>query len=302
MSKPGPLTFLRPYLQLLRPPNVLTAVSDIWAGIALSGAIGAGSGVTLYWKAVILLSLAAACLYGGGVVINDFCDASLDRRERPERPIPSGRVSRTAAGILGLVLLAIGIILAAAHSAFSGILALLIALAAILYDAWAKHHVFFGPLNMGVCRGLDLLLGMSILPAGMLQDPWIAVIPVIYIAAITLISRGEVHGTGRSPLITALFFYLAVFAAVVCVGLMRQRAAATMLFLLLFAVMVLPPLVGALLNPAPRRSARAVKAGVLAVILLNAAWVAAGSGLMAALVTALLLPFSLWLAGRFSVT
>jgi 4-hydroxybenzoate polyprenyltransferase len=302
MSQTGPFTLLRPYFQLLRPPNLLTAVSDIWAGITLTGAIGAGSGITFYWNAVVLLSLSAVCLYGGGVVIIDVCDASLDQKERPERPIPAGRISRRAAGVFGVVLLAAGIVLAAAYSAFSGVLALLIALAAVIYDAWAKHHVFFGPLNMGVCRGLDLLLGMSILPAYMLQDPWIAVIPVIYIAAITLISRGEVHGTGRSPLITALFFYLAVFAAVFCVGLLRHRAAATMIFLLLFAVMVLPPLVSALLNPAPRRSARAVKAGVLAVILLNAAWVAAGSGLVAALVTALLLPASLWLAARFSVT
>ena len=41
------------------------------------------------------------CLYAAGMVLNDAFDAELDARERPERPIPSGRISRSRHGVLG---------------------------------------------------------------------------------------------------------------------------------------------------------------------------------------------------------
>lgn len=268
--------------------------------MALAGV--AAGGASAWWQPLLLLSLASVCLYGGGVVINDVCDAGLDKKERPERPIPSGRISKAAAARFGGILLLAGILAAACHSFLSAGVALLIAGAAVIYDAWGKHHLFFGPLNMGICRGLDLLLGMTFVPAGILHTGWVAVIPVIYIAAITLISRGEVHGGSRRSLVMALVAYFAVFATVALVGFCNHRPAATAIFLLLFGVMIVPPVIGALQHPSPRRFGQAVKAGVLAIILLNAAWVAAGSGLAPALATALLLPVSLWLSGRFAVT
>jgi 4-hydroxybenzoate polyprenyltransferase len=290
------------YLRLTRPANLLTAISDIWAGIALSGLVTGPRLPTGQLAAVVLLSLSAACLYGGGVVLNDVFDAELDSRERPERPIPSGKVSKTGAAVLGIALLMAGILLAAWQSTLSMGLALLIAVAAVTYDRWGKHQSFLGPVNMGLCRGLDVLLGMSILPGGLPLFGWVAVVPVIYIAAITLISRGEVHGGRRSSLITALICYLIVMAAVVCVGLLKHQLAITLIFLLLFAVMVLPSTMNALGDPSAPRIGRAVKTGVLALILLNACWVAAGAGLLWAMVTALLLPLSLWMARHFAVT
>jgi hypothetical protein len=44
---------------------------------------------------------ATMCLYAGGVVLNDFFDRRLDAIERPERPIPSRRVSAASAAALG---------------------------------------------------------------------------------------------------------------------------------------------------------------------------------------------------------
>ena len=75
---------LRGYLELLRPPNVMTAVADVLAGYAVAGLSN--------WAALPWLLGATACLYAGGVVLNDFFDRHLDARERPERPLPSGRV------------------------------------------------------------------------------------------------------------------------------------------------------------------------------------------------------------------
>lgn len=290
---------LQAYLRLVRPPNLITAVSDIWAGAALSGWF------TLdhhsLWP-LILLSISSVLLYAGGVVLNDVCDASLDRIERPERPIPSGMVSKSSATIFGATLLACGIILAAINSLYSGMLAVMIAIACIIYDARAKHMAFWGPLNMGVCRGLNLLLGMSILSLQYFLSAWPALVPVLYIAAVTLISRGEVHGGKRSSIVTAMVFYMVVISAIALVGLFKDQLIITLIFLVLFAAFIFPPLFKAMENLSGKQIGRAVKAGVLGLILMNAAWVAAGAGWSWAVFTALLLPVSIGIARKFAVT
>lgn len=291
-----------PYLKLTRPANLVTAVSDIWAGIALSGLFGLASSPLGQTRAIVLLSGASVCLYAGGVVMNDVFDAELDSVERPERPIPSQKASKTVAAIWGSLLLAAGIILSFLQHPSCGWIACMIAGAALLYDWRGKHHPFLGPLNMGICRGFNLLLGMSIFPAALLVNGWTAVVPVIYIAAITLVSRGEVHGGSRSALRTAFVFYLIVTCSIMAVAFLRHRPLATLPFLLLFVLMVFPPLRKAFRNPSGPVIGRAVKAGVLALILLNASWVAAGMGPWWALITALLLPVSLVVARFFEVT
>src|SRR4051812_41603086 len=144
-----------PYLQLMRPANVVTANADILAGFAAaSGAAG-----KLPW-----LLAAASGLYAGGVVLNDVLDSALDQSERPERPIPSGRVTKRSAAVLGIILLAVAMACASAASFASALLALAVALCAVGYDAWGKHKTFIGPINMGLCRGLNLMLGVSAAP------------------------------------------------------------------------------------------------------------------------------------------
>src|SRR5947208_3246789 len=97
---------LRPYAQLIRLPNVFTALADI-ALAALAARALPEHALTF-----LLLCLASACLYCGGMVWNDYFDVEQDRRERPFRPIPSGRVSRNAAALLGGALLVGGVVFA----------------------------------------------------------------------------------------------------------------------------------------------------------------------------------------------
>src|SRR5262245_29074995 len=93
----------RAYAQLIRLPNVFTAAADIVLG-AVAGVEFAGGALPQWWQAKLGLLLAAsACLYSGGMVWNDFFDLKQDKRERPFRPIPSGRIRRRTAGWLGVV-------------------------------------------------------------------------------------------------------------------------------------------------------------------------------------------------------
>jgi 4-hydroxybenzoate polyprenyltransferase len=287
------------FLRLMRPANIVTAIADILAGLAISGYLSYG--ITEV-PSILLLILATIGLYGGGVVLNDYFDAELDRVERPERPIPSGLIAETEALLLGLFLLTTGVACAFCVSILSGCLALATATAAVVYDKWGKHHATLGPLNMGLCRGLNLLLGISINPLQVSEVWYLALIPVIYIAAITMVSRGEVHGGKKNILYSAASLYVVAMVSILYVSFMQHTAATTVTFVLAWGLMVFIPLKNAIAQPQGKMIGKAVKAGVIALILMNAAWSAAFGATALALIIALLLPVSVLLAKIFAVT
>lgn len=288
--------------RLMRPANMVTAVSDVLAGIAISGFFSAWVFNTEHFLPVFLLCICTAALYGGGVVFNDVFDAELDCIERPERPIPSGVVSLGEAALSGGLLLLSGIFLAFLISNTAGLLAVTIAIAALVYNKWGKHQFFLGPLNMGLCRGLNLLLGICILPNVVWGLWYIAIVPIIYIASITMISRGEVHGSNRSPLYTAAAFYALVIGCIIFFSLSKETLYMVLAFLALFSWMIYKPLLKAIGAPAGKNIGKAVKAGVIALIVMNAAWAAAAGAVFAAIIIILLLPVSLYLSRLFAVT
>ena len=298
------------YAQLTRPANLVTAIADIMAGFAASGAMVAlhslpiaawgetGHVASLFW-----LMLSTIGLYGGGVVFNDVFDAELDRVERPERPIPRGDASVRGASLLATSLLVLGVVAAWQVSELSAIIALTVALLAVLYDYWGKHQLIFGPINMGLCRGGNLLLGISAIPATVTHLWWLSFLPIAYIAAITMISRGEVHGGNRWALRGGFALYTSVIISLLLLaGWLRISIEIVIPFLLLLGYFIYPPLIKALRTPEARYVGLAVKAGVLSLIVLDAALAATFAGWVYGLVVLLLLPISRWLAGRFAVT
>jgi 4-hydroxybenzoate polyprenyltransferase len=255
---------LRGYLELLRPPNVVTAIADVLAGYAVAGRANAGA---LPW-----LIGSTMCLYAGGVVLNDFFDRHLDAAERPERPIPSGRVAAESAARFGAVLLVAGVLAATQATRTAAGVAASIAAAVVLYDARAKRHPLAGPLNMGLCRGLNVLLGVSAVPAAVSGRWPIAMLSLVYIAAVTAVSRGEVHG-GRSRTATfALLSLCGVMAALLVLAIRTPsgRVAAVVLTGAL-GLRVLPPFWRVVKDPRPMVIRQAVRAGVLSLVLVDAA-------------------------------
>ena len=131
MTKNNFQTSLVAYLQLMRPANIITAIADILAGCAIAISFKHQSdSLTFIPTEIIWLILSTIGLYGGGVVFNDVFDAKLDAIERPERAIPSGRASKTGASILGLILLAFGVLTAWQVSEISAI-----------HPRTIKHHI-----------------------------------------------------------------------------------------------------------------------------------------------------------------
>src|SRR3546814_4396543 len=135
----------------MRPANLVTAVADVLAGIAISGLFIGTDIYTVDYADIVLLCISTIGLYGGGIVFNDVFDLELDLKERPERVIPSGLVSVKEATILGILLILLGIVSALSVGVASGILAMFIAFAALVYDKWGKHNHYLVPPNVGIC-------------------------------------------------------------------------------------------------------------------------------------------------------
>ena len=296
------------HLVLMRPANIITAIADILLGFAASGSIllvRASPDLASHpqLRALAWLVVATIGLYGGGVVFNDVCDAELDRVERPERPIPSGAASRLSAGLLGTLLLLGGIGAAFQASGTSGVIAAAIAVLALVYDAFGKHHPVLGPLNMGACRGGNLLLGLSAMPAALGSYWFLALIPVVYIAAITTISRGEVHGGDKKLLIASLGLYIAVVGSILALTLLPAIVTWQVLpFLVLFGALIFPPLLKAIASLQSGDIRRAVRAGVMALIMLDATIAAGFAGWWYGLLVLALFPIARLLAQVFAVT
>lgn len=182
------MTTVRDLAELVRAAAALTVPGDALAGAAAAG-----------WPAgrrSALLPLASVSLYWAGMALNDWADRDLDAVERPERPIPSGRVAPGTALALASGLTAAGVgIAAVAGGARAAAVAGALAGAVWAYDLSSKS----GPVSTAVMastRGLDLLLGAA---AGGTHGLRRAALPAAVLAAhtagVTALSRGEVHGT-----------------------------------------------------------------------------------------------------------
>ena len=176
--------------QLLRIGNVFTAASNVIAGFLI---------VQGGWQPVgplLVLIAASALLYTAGMVLNDAFDAERDATERPERPIPSGRISRTMAFAAGWLLLVLGVTCAwwaswLADSANPCLIGVLLAATIVAYDAWLKS-TSLGPLAMGCCRLLNVRLGVSMTADLRVTPQTVYAICVgLYAMGVTYFARSE---------------------------------------------------------------------------------------------------------------
>lgn len=211
---------LRAYFELLRFPAVFTAIADVMMGYLVT------QGNLRPWWIFGTLVASSSSLYLAGMVLNDIFDLEVDVRNRPERPIPSGRISQQTAMKLGWSLLVGGALVAWAIDLIAGdrgpaIVALSLAVFVFLYDARVKH-LSLGPWNMGFCRTLNVLLGMSLVGMvdGRMTHPWttpqvvLAVGLGVYVAGVTLFARTEAAESNRRQLTAGIGVVVAGLALI----------------------------------------------------------------------------------------
>jgi 4-hydroxybenzoate polyprenyltransferase len=293
------------YATLLRLPNLFTSPPDVILGAALASTVAGSVSI----PGIAGLVLASVLLYAAGTTLNDYVDAEEDARERPERPIPSGDVSRRVALFVGVVLLVTGVEVAiVAGGATGGATAGALALAILLYDGVFKGSAA-GFLLMGASRGLNVLLGVAAAGVRPTELPaWILLVPaivVLYIAGVTYMAESETGVDGRGPVLAAIGG--AVIATLGVVALIAARrpppvaAVVAVVLLVAFLVRVGRPLWAAYTDPTPGVIGPAVGACVLGLALLDAT-IAATAGVAWALATVAFIVPAVGLSRVFDVT
>lgn len=179
------------YLELARLSNIPTCWSNVLVGCAIGGLSGWSS-----WPTIAMMALAISLLYIAGMALNDAADYKVDRQQRPERPIPSGRISLRAAYTFASIALAIGVGLLATQGRAALLLGLLLAVTIIAYDYLHKKFAASIVL-MGLCRGLVYLAAAAAVawPLDWTISLTIAGALTVYIIIITFIAQTEVGST-----------------------------------------------------------------------------------------------------------
>jgi 4-hydroxybenzoate polyprenyltransferase len=286
---------LRPYAQLVRLPNVFTALADITlAGLATHA-------LPQYAPTFLLLCLASACLYCGGMVWNDFFDIEQDKRERPYRPIPSGRVSRTTAAVFGGLLLTGGVAFAVLSAlrhepgsrAAPVVIAVLLVAAIFGYNAWFKR-MWAGPVGMGLCRFLNVLLGLTVTGAAIDRSGLLlACVVGLYIVGVTWFARTEARQSSQTALGGAAGVMLAALLLALPLPALFPSESASPLFpylLVALGFLVGIPVGRAVAGPTPPHVQAAVKRSLMGLVVLDAVLATAVAGTVGLVVLLLLVP------------
>jgi len=206
----APANYVMAWLQLARVSALPSAISNILMGFLLAQSS---------WQPVLellLLVMASSLFYSAGMILNDVFDYEVDSVERPQRPLPSGRICRRTASIVGFGSLVIGLLLSVVVCWLAGrrqetfvwlplAISILLVVGILLYDGLFKKR-WFAPLLMGGCRTLNILLGASTIgvsesvPSSFSISAslsfteliwWVAISIGIYVTGVTLFARKE---------------------------------------------------------------------------------------------------------------
>jgi 4-hydroxybenzoate polyprenyltransferase len=232
--------------ELVRAPAALTVPGDVLAGAVAAGNLRPGR--------LVGLAASSICIYWAGMALNDWADREVDAVERPERPIPSGRVTpRTAFGLAAALTTAGLGLAAAAGGKVAFRTSALLAATAWSYDLGVKNTPA-GPAFMAAARSLDVLVG-----AGQeRRKAWAPALAVgTHILGVTAMSRGEVHGSTPAPARAAL-----AATSAITVGTVSGSSAATAVLAGLFVQSVGPAQVAAAREPSGAKVREAVGAGI----------------------------------------
>ena len=183
---------MRAWLELARVSNLPTCVSNVLVGAAIGGVT-----CDIAWPAVGIVAVAVMLLYVGGMALNDVVDYRVDLRQRPERPIPSGRIPlRTAAGA-AIACLVAGAGLTALVGTPAVWFAVVLSVSIVVYDLVHKR-VAASVVLMGACRGLVYLTAAAAV-CWPLEVPVATILTAaitVYVALVTLLARVEADRPG----------------------------------------------------------------------------------------------------------
>jgi 4-hydroxybenzoate polyprenyltransferase len=183
------------YLRLVRLPNIFTVPSNILSGYFALVTLTSADALQL-----VLVVSSSVLLYTSGLVFNDYFDIETDIKERPYRPLPSGRISKRIAFTIAVSSIIFGNLIAYFAAGQTGLAVSSLVSAIIISYDYKLKKTKFGPIAMGLARSINVVLGASPAIYLILQNnnlfarmAFICLFTFAYILSISLLSRKEVQ-------------------------------------------------------------------------------------------------------------
>ena len=216
-------TKLNAYLQLIRFPNLFTIPGDILIGGFMVTslpmyAVKSGFSFTASLSILVFVSL---LLYSFGLVQNDLMGFEEDCKLGRKRPLTTGAITQAEAKFFAVVLALTAVVGSCFINKTTLTITFLILGFVTLYNYLNKRQSSLSPLVMGLCRGLNILLGASLVGWNALsfephnQYLWIGVsFHILYILSVTIFARNEATTGPKAYAKLAPFVMTLIFALI----------------------------------------------------------------------------------------
>ena len=232
---------VRDYLVLVRLPNLFTLPSNILVGISAISSLAFT--LTSFIQFLLLVTI-SVLLYCVGIVLNDLYDFDIDKKERPNRPLPSGKISRRSAIVLVVIFSTLALILSLLVSFSTLVISSILFLTIFGYDKYLKN-THAGPLTIASARVMNILLGTSVSfrsvdsYSQIVTLTFVLIITFVYVSLIGFISRYEVRGFSDNAKLLPPAIVAIVISSIILFSLMGFFKLESLIILSLFSLIML---------------------------------------------------------------
>ncbi|MDW0177332.1 MAG: UbiA family prenyltransferase [Nitrososphaeraceae archaeon] len=295
---------IKDYLALVRLPNLFTLPSNILVGMAIVSSLAFT--LTSFTQFLLLVTI-SVLLYCVGIVLNDLYDFDIDKKERPNRPLPSGKISRRSAIVLVAIFSTLALILSLQVSFSTLVISSILFSVIFGYDKYLKN-TYAGPFTIASARVMNILLGTSVSLRSVdsysqiVTLTFILIITFVYVSLIGFISRYEVHGfSDNTKLLLPPAIVATVISSIILFTLMGFFKLESLIILSLFSFIMIISF-SRIYRRDSGRTQQIVRNMILSIIVLDSTFLTGIIGIELGLVVLTLMAPLLVLANKMYMT
>jgi len=295
---------IKNYLVLVRLPNLFTLPSNILVGMAIVSSLAFT--LTSFTQFLLLVTI-SVLLYCVGIVLNDLYDFDIDKKERPNRPLPSGKISRRSAIVLVTIFSTLALILSLQVSFSTLVISTILFSVIFGYDKYLKN-THAGPFTIASARVMNILLGTSVSLRSVdsysqiVTLTFVLIITFVYVSLIGFISRYEVHGfSDNTKLLLPPAIVATVISSIILFSLMGFFKLESLIILSLFSFIMIISF-SRIYRRDSGRTKQIVRNMILSIIVLDSTFLTGIIGIELGLVVLTLMAPLLVLANKMYMT
>lgn len=295
---------IKDYLALVRLPNLFTLPSNILVGMATVSSLAFT--LTSFSQFLLLVTI-SVLLYCVGIVLNDLYDFDIDKKERPNRPLPSGKISRRSAIVLVAIFSTIALILSVQVSFSTLVISSILFSVIFGYDKYLKN-THAGPFTIASARVMNILLGTSVSLRSVdsysqiVTLTFVLIITFVYVSLIGFISRYEVYGfSDNTKLLLPPAIVATVISSIILFTLMGFFKLESLIILSLFSFIMIISF-SRIYRRDSGRTQQIVRNMILSIIVLDSTFLTGIIGIELGLVVLTLMAPLLVLANKMYMT